>query len=175
MKRPSSLSVWYREPWAWLLIGVMSVALALTLGMVAIAVRHSDALVTDHYYQAGLGVGQSLERERLAAKLGLDAQLTLEGSRIDIKLEALNLAPQDLPPTLQLNLISPTQAGQDRQLILVRDGDGYRGVLNAPSGGRRIIELLGLTRAQQTWRLMTEHNMTPPQAFRLTATPTAAE
>jgi hypothetical protein len=137
---------WHRHVWPWIIIGILTCSVALTLAMVTIAVTHPDNLVTDNYYEAGKGINRSLDRELLGQSLNLQARVGLV-----------------------LNLISPTQPNKDRKVVLARNPSQpgrYVGQLRDRVEGRRFVELLGVENAK-TWRLFEEERIVAGQPLTL--------
>lgn len=149
---------WYKHLWPWIIIGILTCSVTLTLSMVTIAVTHPDNLVSDNYYEAGKGINRSLDRELLAQTLKLRASVTLD----DVTGEAdLRLTGNSQPETLVLNLISPTQPEKDRKIVLARNPaqpGRYVGQMSDRVEGRRFVELLGVENSQ-TWRLFEEESI----------------
>jgi len=152
-------SPWYKHLWPWIIIGILTCSVTLTLSMVTIAVNNPDNLVSDNYYEAGKGINRSLDRELLAQSLKLRATVTLD----DVTGEAdLRLTGDSQPETLVLNLISPTQPEKDRKIVLARNPaqpGRYVGQMSDKVEGRRFVELLGVENSQ-TWRLFEEEAVT---------------
>lgn len=149
---------WYKHLWPWIIIGILTCSVTLTLSMVTIAVTHPDNLVSDNYYEAGKGINRSLDRELLAQTLKLRASVTLD----DVTGEAdLRLTGDSQPETLVLNLISPTRPEKDRKIVLARNPaqpGRYVGLMSDRVEGRRFVELLGVENSQ-TWRLFEEESI----------------
>ncbi len=155
---------WYKHLWPWIIIGMITLSVTLTLSMVTIAVEHPDNLVTDNYYEAGKGIARSLDRERLAQDLKQRADVTLDSLTGEVD---LTLSGDSQPAQLTLNLISPTQPEKDRRIDLNAAGSGrYVGHLVDQVQGRRFVELLGVQDGK-TWRLFEEEQVTPDKALTL--------
>jgi hypothetical protein len=164
--RAESSGPWYRHRWPWILLALLGTSISLTLGMVAISMRQPDTLVSDHYYEAGKGINRALDRERLARSLGVRASLRLDTltGEVDLRLHGASQ-----PAALELNLISPTRAGQDRRVVLQRstaEPDRYVGHLVEPLEGWRFVELLG-EEPGGPWRLFEEETLGGEQPLHL--------
>lgn len=159
MSVANAQSPWYKHLWPWIIIGILTCSVTLSLTMVSIAVNNPDNLVTDNYYEAGKGINRSLDRELLAQTLMLRATVHLD----ELTGEAdLRLSGNSQPRTLELNLISPTQPHKDRKIVLTQSSaepDRYIGQLSDKVEGRRFVELLGSENGQ-TWRLFEEEQIT---------------
>ncbi|SHN00935.1 hypothetical protein SAMN05216593_105368 [Pseudomonas asturiensis] len=157
---------WYKHLWPWIIIGMLSCSVLLSLTMAGIAINHPDNLVTDNYYEAGKGINRSINREVLAQTLMLRASLHLD----DVTGEAeLRLSGNSNPERLELNLISPTRPDMDRRVFLTRspsEAGRYIGQLQDRVEGRRFVELLG-TEGGQTWRLFEEEWIRPERTLTL--------
>ncbi len=158
MSVATAQSPWYKHIWPWILIGILTCSVTLSLTMVTIAVNNPDNLVNDNYYEAGKGINRSLDRELLAQTLMLRANVHLD----ELTGEAdVRLTGNSRPHTLELNLISPTQPQKDRKMVLMQSSsepDRYIGQLTDKIEGRRFVELLGVENGQ-TWRLFEEEQI----------------
>ncbi|WP_110971981.1 FixH family protein [Pseudomonas huaxiensis] len=157
MPAVSAHSPWYKHLWPWIIIGILTTSVTLSLTMVTIAVNNPDNLVNDNYYEAGKGINRSLDRELLAQTLNLKASVHLDEVTGEVE---LRLSGDSQPQTLELNLISPTQPEKDRKIALTLSSEPgrYLGQLDDRVEGRRFVELLG-TQEGKTWRLFEEEDV----------------
>ena len=82
--------------------------------------------MVDDDYKRGLAVNQVIARDRLAAQLGLRAEVSLADGLVSINLQA---ASGRLPEIVLVSLIHPTRAGEDQVLKLAGHNGTYGGAL----------------------------------------------
>lgn len=129
-----------------------------------LAIVSNDGLVEDNYYKVGLAVNQQLQQKKLAAELGLKADLSFNASDTQVRVVLSGLQPGALPDTLQLKLVHPTRKGEDQLLILQKQGKQYLAQLaSAPSIGRWNIVLedpVAGWRMDTVWDMRADNHVT---------------
>ena len=149
MRITTHTRAWYSEPIVWLVIAIPLSSVVVGIFMITLALNSDDGLVADDYYQKGLEINRSLERDQKAVSYELSAVLNLHPAQrnIDVTLQGQNgFAP---PEALRVDLYHATRQGLDKQVTLQRTEQGsYRGKLPQLQPGRWYIELEG-----QDWRL----------------------
>lgn len=164
MHNDSVARPWYKEFWAWFIIGILAISVILGTTMAVTAYTDPDTLVVSNYYDAGKGINQSLEREKLAERLGVRGELRLDN---ETGTATFLIEGNSRPAVLTLNLISPTQAQKDRRIVLQPiDSTLYQGVLPDAVGGRRFVEILG-EEGDKPWRLFEEEELASGQVILL--------
>ncbi|MFV8816259.1 FixH family protein [Haliea sp. E17] len=118
---------WYRQFWPWFLILLPATVVVAGITMVFIAASGADDLVVDEYYKRGLAINRQLAQEEAAQRLGISAQLRIDGEEITVATTGPARAQR-----LQLALSHPMEADRDFSLPLVESTPGiYRGRLPA--------------------------------------------
>ncbi len=151
---------WYRERWPWLLAIMPALAVVGGFTTAWLAVTSNDGLVVDDYYKQGKAINQTKERDRLAASLGLEAELVPTGKALQVNLAGHMQTP---PGVLSLKIMHPTRMGDDHELKLAWNGSAYIGKLPALSGAHYRVQI---TPEFGNWRLAGEYK--PGNAATLT-------
>jgi len=148
---------WYRHRWPWLLILPPLASVIGGLGLVYQAVSTPNPLVVDDYADISRHIERRLERDEVAARLGLVARLSSsalpggnDGQLIELE---FSHAPAELPERLSLRLLHPTLEHLDQTLALERVGEQYRAVTKAMVASRYYLLVEPVDRS---WRLTGE-------------------
>lgn len=149
----SSNQPWYKDRWPWILMAGPAAVVVAGIVTVWLAVVSNDGLVTDDYYKQGLAVNQRLQRDHQAASLGLHGDIMRAGLNVRLLLAADSKAR--LPEKIVMKLAHPTRAGQDQQVEMDAEGQGfYAGKLSAGVVGRWLVSIedpAGQWRLQGEW------------------------
>lgn len=140
---------WYRQFWPWFIMALPATAVVAGLTTVGIAVVNQDSVVRDDWYKEGKAINQSLERDSVATRLGLAADVKLDDLTGEVRVQLRQRGDAALPEQLTLYFQHPTQAGADQQLKLTRRDGEYRGQLPHALQGRFYVEL-----GTPEWRLL---------------------
>jgi uncharacterized protein len=144
----SNAQPWYKHRWPWILMaGPAAVIVAGGITM-WLAFAGRDGLVAEDYYRQGLAINKVLAKEEAARRLGISAELVLEGRTIRIRLQG------EAPEAVYLHLVHATRAGNDARMRLARTGPGlYEGAMPPmpPGRWRAVIE-----DSQGRWRIVKE-------------------
>ncbi len=160
MRHQSTSRSWYRHFWVWFVIAIPVAAMFMGFTTLYYAVSTSDGLVVDDYYQAGLAINRTLDRDRRAAELGLVARVSIQAGEagwIQVVLDGVQ------PEKLRIRLMHPTLADQDVELVVPRGADGrFRGDASIRVPGFWYVLLEPATDAD--WRLLGRIRL-PEQGF----------
>ncbi len=145
MKKP-----WYREPFVWLVILFPASAVVGGMITISLAISSDDGLVVDDYYKRGLEINRTLERDKAAARHGIQATLRFNVERQFIHLN-LNAHPDyRLPDQITLHFRYNTRSGFDRSVMLEHTGNNfYQSALPELIVGKWQVQL-----AADDWRLL---------------------
>lgn len=145
---PSPNRPWWKEPMVWLIAGLPATAVVASVTTYFIAAHEPDSLVKTEYRKDGFAISQVTDPDRLAAKLGLAAQLSVNEGQLRVTLRG---GTGVRPEHINLSLVHPTQENQDIHVVLVRSRDlSYLAPLPDSGAGKRILIL---EPEDRTWRI----------------------
>lgn len=113
-------TLWYKEPWAWLVFILPAIAVVAGISTFFIANTNPDTLVVGDYYKKGKAINLEVTKVKLAQKLGMKFALQLHNNELVIKPTGI----EKVFPILNVNFYHPTQAEKDFYLALTQDGSG---------------------------------------------------
>ncbi len=158
---------WYREPWPWIILGILSIGWVSGLSILTIGLSNPPEIVSGDHAPLGKALIDTNERSAAARSLGLSGHLTITGDQVHIELGANDIAA--LPDSLLVQFIHPATSDGDTTAVVQRDSEGvYRGSLAAAPHQRSRIMVADLS---QTWWLGGRMSPEPdaPSAIRLSA------
>lgn len=145
------LTVWYREPWPWVLILLPLTTVIASCYSFFLFEQHKVALVSEDYYQQGKAINQDLTRLRQAQALAIVAELSQapKSDNVTVKLNKGKLANY---PIILVVLQHRTLPAQDIwQRLTAKDNLGhYSFKLAEPLQGPWYIEI---TDVAKTWAI----------------------
>jgi hypothetical protein len=133
---PSQKEIWWKQPWPWIILGMLGSVVVASMVTIVIAVKTQDTLVDSDYTKAGKTINLRLEKDHKAQRLGINIQLSAQASPdgyslITARYKAADSAAGE-PKFLRLNLSHPTLANQDVSVALIRrDAGTYRAQVSA--------------------------------------------
>lgn len=136
---------WYRQFWPWFLIFLPGSAVVASFATLTIALVNADSLVRSDWSHHGYNINADIERQRAAARLGIEASMVLD--KDGTALTAIVSGPPLAAGTLELRLQHPTHAERDVRLQLAAAGDN------------RFVATTAV-RVDGTW----DATLTPPEA-----------
>lgn len=118
--------IWWKQPWPWIILGMLGSVVVASLVTVYIAATTQDSLVVADYTKAGKTINLRLEKDRLAERLGIQVQLSAEAGPDGITLLTARYKAADpaagVPKFMRLNLSHPTLANLDLTIALISRG-----------------------------------------------------
>ena len=111
---------WYKQFWPWFVIAIPASSVIAGILLVIIAVNHPASMVKDDYYKDGLAINQILEKRQLAKDMGIQADVSLTDSRLQIVLKS----EQPIDDSLFLDFRHATLAERDFTLALKQMANG---------------------------------------------------
>lgn len=152
---------WYRQGWPWFLISIPLVSVVLGIVMITLSLTTNNSLVVDDYYKEGKAINQRIERDLLATRLGLAANISFqsdEGTVLSLSRKASSESSSEMtwPDALAIRLVHVTEAKLDQSHRFTHLGGGRYLDENKPwpeQGRWRIHVQPGVT---PDWRLVSE-------------------
>ncbi len=143
---------WYREPYFWMVVGIPAAAIVWSAFLLSVALNHQISMVSDDYYDEGMGINRELSRDIEAARLGMSAELHF---REDNTLEIQLSSDEDRDwSELKVELLHPTLGDRDQELTAQSAGDNrYRVQVEQLIHGRWYLDVRD---ADNQWRLKGE-------------------
>jgi hypothetical protein len=128
----------------WLVIAIPLTAVVMGVTTIILAVVSDDGIVADDYYRRGLEINQSLERDRMAVRHGLNAVVMMDTDAKVVPKSAFHF-----PDRIELSFSHATKSGLDISLTLTRTARrSYQAGLPELSLGRWYMQL-----HSREWRL----------------------
>lgn len=149
MEQNNTKSVWYREPFVWLVLFFPALAVVAGFITLRLAIVSDDGLVVDDYYKKGKEINLVLARDEAAVTRGYTGALRLDYPQNELSL-ALKARDGSAPPEqVSLKWLHATRGGNDQQVLLARGADGlYRAPAPKLAAGNWHLQI-----EAQDWRL----------------------
>ena len=141
-------TAWYRQGWPWFLIALPASAVVAGFATLWFAVTSDDGLVVDDYYKQGLAIQKTMARATEAARLGLEADISISSEQVTVRLHSGQGAA--LPEALFFTITHPTRSHMDQHVSLVGGNGIYTARIQPLQTGRWHLVLEDESRA---WRL----------------------
>jgi hypothetical protein len=171
MKTETIKSVWYREPFVWMILALLASAVGGSFASLYYAIESDDGVVVDDYYQAGKHINQVLDRDHAARTHALKAQLQMDYAKgmLHVRLSAKDA--KVLPSHIDLRWLNATRAVKDRDTTLSRTPDGsYDAPLPPLPMGHWYVQL-----EANDWRLVGSLQVPTMDTLLIDANPPVAE
>lgn len=167
MTNPPVAKPWYREPWCWLVLAPLLLAVLGSIFAGVLAYKGADDRVVDDYYRVGKGINNQFEADKRAVALGLTAEVVFDTQTGEVWLSLQGLPDTQTP--LDLVLSHPFKAALDQTLRLKPVSQGrYRADLANLALGRWYLSLSpAVLDDAHGWRLLGEINLQNTQTVKL--------
>ncbi len=140
---------WYKEPWPFILISITGLGVVAGSTLAYIGLSNPPEIVSGEFEQLGRGLTDTNVRTAQARALGLSGNLMIEGDKVVLKLEALDV--EALPDSLLVQFEHPATSEGDTTALLLRSTHGdYEGLVSSAPHQRSRIIVADLSR---TWWL----------------------
>lgn len=146
---PTTTKPWYRHFWPWFILALPATVVVASLATAYIAFRGADSLVDDNYYREGLAINHRLQEARVAAELGLRAEIVFDALSGEVLVALPGYGGEE--DLLQLWMLHPVDSRRDLLIELQRSTPGhYRADLEAVLANRFYLRLES---TEGRWRL----------------------
>ncbi len=138
---------WYKQFWPWFLIILPLCAVIASINLMIISIENQDSLVSDDYYKEGKAINMDLRKIKYAKQLGLQFELTVNGTELIITQHG------GVPylTALKIHFFHPTIQERDFEQIVTADGTkAYRLHLDKPVTGTWEVRLESF---DDSWRI----------------------
>ena len=133
---------WYREPMVWLVVSIPASAVIMGVVILSLSISSYDGLVADDYYERGLQINRSLERDDRAAHFSLTGEVVLNPDQGTVGVTLQGNPLFRYPEAVNLRLFHATRSGLDRQFVVSRVGaQRYAGSWPELAPGRWYLQL----------------------------------
>lgn len=157
---------WYRHFWPWFILALLGSVVIASFVTLYIAIQNSHTLVSDDYYKEGLAINQQLARQQEAQKQSVSAQLQFAGAQGLLHVQLRGDLPE-MPESLTLHVLHPTDQAGDQQVALTRVADRfYQAALPALASHAWQLQLMP---ADQSWRLDGRIDLSQTDSIELSA------
>jgi hypothetical protein len=130
---------WYKQFWAWFIIGLTLTTIVSTLARVYILSQHSISLVSEDYYKKGKGINIDISKVNVAKDLSLGATIITQGNDLILAFEKGDLG---LYPALNVSFAHRTLPDRDFSQLVTANGRGeYKISLDSVLSGPWFIEV----------------------------------
>ncbi|OOE82013.1 nitrogen fixation protein FixH [Salinivibrio sp. ML198] len=139
---------WYKQFWPWFLIALPASVVVASLLTVTVFSMNSVSLVAEDYYKKGKAINVDLSKLKVAAQLGVSAQLSSNNQAIAIALDKGDLASF---PALNVHIQHRTLERKDVNVMVNPNQAGiYHIDLAEPISGPWFIEI---TSFDKQWKV----------------------
>lgn len=143
-------TVWYQEPFVWLVILFPTLAVVGGMITIYIAMNFRDNLVEEDYYEQGLAINQVLQQDKAANHHHVQATLHFNPEQKILNVYLKTQAGSPLPEHLLVNFSHSIHEELDQQVVLPRIADDtYQGSLSELTAGLWHIQV-----SADDWRLI---------------------
>ncbi len=138
-------SVWYREPWFWLLMSPLMLVFVVSAILVSVAISGSDDVVSDNYYKEGRMLSQEFTSEEYAQSIGLSGKVIIDVASSEIFITLNQVIDEQ---ELHVYLSHPVKSSLDQRLRVKKISDSrFRADLPASLNGRWYVRVTAMEAA----------------------------